>query len=101
MTNVIMPQMGESVTEGVITSWYKKVGDWVDKDEPLLSITTDKVDADVPSPGEGYLSKIGFEEGATVVRVGQAIFGARATPDSHYWPDDDQAATSTASEQTA
>ena len=66
MTNVIMPQMGESVTEGVITSWYKKVGDWVDKDEPLLSITTDKVDADVPSPGEGYLSKIGFEEGATV-----------------------------------
>lgn len=66
MTNVIMPQMGESVTEGVITSWYKKVGDWVDKDEPLLSITTDKVDADVPSPGEGYLTKIGFEEGATV-----------------------------------
>lgn len=66
MTNVIMPQMGESVTEGVITSWYKKIGDWVDKDEPLLSITTDKVDADVPSPGEGYLTKIGFEEGATV-----------------------------------
>lgn len=66
MTNVIMPQMGESVTEGVITSWYKKVGDWVDKDEPLLSITTDKVDADVPSPGEGYLTKIGFDEGATV-----------------------------------
>lgn len=66
MTNVIMPQMGESVTEGVITSWYKKVGDWVDKDEPLLSITTDKVDADVPSPGEGYLTTIGFDEGATV-----------------------------------
>ena len=66
MTNVIMPQMGESVTEGVITSWYKKIGDWVDKDEPLLSITTDKVDADVPSPGEGYLTKIGFDEGATV-----------------------------------
>ena len=66
MTNVIMPQMGESVTEGVITSWYKKLGDWVDKDESLLSITTDKVDADVPAPGEGYLTQIGFEEGATV-----------------------------------
>jgi len=66
MTNVIMPQMGESVTEGVITAWYKKLGDWVDKDESLLSITTDKVDADVPSPGAGYLTTIGFEEGATV-----------------------------------
>lgn len=66
MTNVIMPQMGESVTEGVITAWYKKLGDWVDKDESLLSITTDKVDADVPSPAAGYLTKIGFEEGATV-----------------------------------
>ncbi len=66
MTNVIMPQMGESVTEGVITAWYKKLGDWVDKDEALLSITTDKVDADVPSPGEGYLTTIGFEEGTTV-----------------------------------
>jgi 2-oxoglutarate dehydrogenase E2 component (dihydrolipoamide succinyltransferase) len=66
MTNVIMPQMGESVTEGVITAWYKKVGDWVEKDESLLSITTDKVDADVPSPAAGYLTRIGFEEGATV-----------------------------------
>lgn len=66
MTNVIMPQMGESVTEGVITAWYKKLGDWVEKDESLLSITTDKVDADVPSPAAGYLTRIGFEEGATV-----------------------------------
>lgn len=80
MTNVIMPQMGESVTEGVITSWYKKVGDWVDKDEPLLSITTDKVDADVPSPGEGYLSKIGFEEGATV-EIDAIIAVLSASPD--------------------
>ncbi len=61
MTNVIMPQMGESVTEGVITAWYKKLGDWVDKDEALLSITTDKVDADVPYPGEGYQTTIGVE----------------------------------------
>ena len=66
MTNVIMPQMGESVTEGVITAWYKKLGDYVEKDESLLSITTDKVDADVPSPAAGYLTTIGFDEGATV-----------------------------------
>lgn len=66
MTNVIMPQMGESVTEGLITSWYKKPGDWVEKDEPLVSITTDKVDADVPAPESGYLTGIAFDEGTTV-----------------------------------
>ena len=65
-TDVIMPQMGESVTEGTITVWYKKVGDWVEKDEPLLLITTDKVDADVPSPASGYLNNIAFPEGDTV-----------------------------------
>lgn len=80
MTNVIMPQMGESVTEGVITAWYKKVGDWVDKDEALLSITTDKVDADVPSPGEGYLTTIGFEEGTTV-EIDAVIAILSPTPD--------------------
>ncbi len=65
-TDVIMPQMGESVTEGTITVWYKKVGEWVEKDEPLLLITTDKVDADVPSPASGYLNTIAFPEGDTV-----------------------------------
>ena len=65
-TNVVMPQMGESVTEGTITSWFKQPGDWVDKDDSLLLITTDKVDAEVPSPASGYLQKVLFPEGETV-----------------------------------
>lgn len=65
-TNVIMPQMGESITEGTITSWYKQVGDWVEKDDNLLLISTDKVDAEVPSPASGFLQKVLFPEGETV-----------------------------------
>ena len=65
-TNVVMPQMGESVTEGTITSWFKQPGDWVEKDDSLLLITTDKVDAEVPSPASGYLQKVLFPEGETV-----------------------------------
>ena len=66
MTKVVMPQMGESVTEGTITSWFKKAGEWVEKDESLLLITTDKVDAEVPSPESGYLQQVLFPEGETV-----------------------------------
>ena len=66
MTNVIMPQMGESITEGTIVTWYKGLGEWVEKDETLLLIATDKVDADVPSPASGYLSEICFPENETV-----------------------------------
>lgn len=65
-TNVIMPQMGESITEGTITTWYKQVGDWIEKDDNLLLISTDKVDAEVPSPGSGFLQKVLFPEGETV-----------------------------------
>lgn len=65
-TKVIMPQMGESVTEGTITSWLKQAGEWVDKDESLLLISTDKIDVDVPSPASGYLQKVLFPEGETV-----------------------------------
>ncbi len=65
-TEVIMPQMGESVTEGTITTWFKQVGDFIEKDEPLLLISTDKVDADVPSPASGYLIEHRFPEGTTV-----------------------------------
>lgn len=65
-TEVVMPQMGESVTEGTITSWYKQAGDWVEKDDSLLLITTDKVDAEVPSPASGFLQKVLFPEGETV-----------------------------------
>jgi len=65
-TDVIMPQMGESIVEGTITRWLKKVGEPVDKDEPLFEISTDKVDAEIPSPIAGVLTEIKFPEGATV-----------------------------------
>lgn len=66
MTDVIMPQMGESITEGTIVNWFKSLGDWVEKDESLLLIATDKVDAEVPSPASGYLSEICYPENETV-----------------------------------
>ena len=65
-TEVIMPQMGESIFEGTITKWLKKVGDTVLKDEPLFEISTDKVDAEIPSPAEGVLAEIRVAEGETV-----------------------------------
>ena len=65
-TDVIMPQMGESIFEGTITKWLKKPGDPVEKDEPLFEISTDKVDAEIPSPVAGVLSEIKVAEGATV-----------------------------------
>src|SRR5215470_11953241 len=63
--DVVMPQMGESVAEGTIVRWMKKVGDKVDRDEPLFEISTDKVDAEIPSPGAGILSEIRAQEGET------------------------------------
>ncbi len=66
MTDVIMPQMGESIAEGTITKWMKKVGDKVERDEPLFEISTDKVDAEIPAPAAGVLSEIRVEPGATV-----------------------------------
>jgi 2-oxoglutarate dehydrogenase E2 component (dihydrolipoamide succinyltransferase) len=65
-TDVIMPQMGESIFEGTLTKWLKKAGDPVEKDEPLFEISTDKVDAEIPSPVAGVLSEIKVPEGATV-----------------------------------
>lgn len=64
--DVTMPQMGESIAEGTITRWLKKVGDSVQRDEPLFEITTDKVDAEIPSPQAGTLVEIRGEEGETV-----------------------------------
>jgi 2-oxoglutarate dehydrogenase E2 component (dihydrolipoamide succinyltransferase) len=61
-----MPQMGESIAEGTITKWLKSVGDHVDRDEPLFEISTDKVDAEIPSPAAGTLTEIKFKEGETV-----------------------------------
>ncbi len=65
-TNVIMPQMGESVAEGTITRWIKNVGDRVERDEPLFEISTDKVDAEIPSPAAGTLKRILVHENQTV-----------------------------------
>jgi 2-oxoglutarate dehydrogenase E2 component (dihydrolipoamide succinyltransferase) len=61
-----MPQMGESIAEGTVSRWLKKVGDKVERDEPLLEISTDKVDAEIPSPAAGTLSEILANEGDTV-----------------------------------
>jgi len=61
-----MPQMGESIAEGTITKWLKQVGDRVERDEPLFEISTDKVDAEIPSPAAGTLTEIRFKEGDTV-----------------------------------
>jgi pyruvate dehydrogenase E2 component (dihydrolipoyllysine-residue acetyltransferase) len=66
MTDVIMPQMGESIAEGTITKWMKKIGETVERDEPLFEISTDKVDAEIPSPAAGVLQEIRVEAGATV-----------------------------------
>ena len=66
LTDVIMPQMGESIFEGTITKWLKKPGDAVQQDEPLFEISTDKVDAEIPSPAAGVLSEIKVQAGTTV-----------------------------------
>ncbi|HEX7314620.1 MAG TPA: 2-oxoglutarate dehydrogenase, E2 component, dihydrolipoamide succinyltransferase [Pyrinomonadaceae bacterium] len=65
-TEVVMPQMGESIAEGTITRWLKKVGETVERDEPLFEISTDKVDAEIPSPAAGTLTEVLFKEGDTV-----------------------------------
>jgi 2-oxoglutarate dehydrogenase E2 component (dihydrolipoamide succinyltransferase) len=66
MADVTMPQLGETVTEGTITKWFKQVGDHVAEDEVLFEVSTDKVDSEVPSPAAGYLSEIRVPEGDTV-----------------------------------
>src|SRR5271156_2779530 len=64
--DVIMPQMGGSIFEGTITKWLKKAGDKIERDEPLFEISTDKVDAEIPSPSAGVLKEIKVAEGQTV-----------------------------------
>jgi pyruvate dehydrogenase E2 component (dihydrolipoamide acetyltransferase) len=83
-TDVIMPQMGESIFEGTITKWLKKPGDKVERDEPLFEISTDKVDAEIPSPTAGVLKEIKVNEGQTVpiqtvVAVIESAGGAAAS----------------------
>ena len=85
-TEVVMPQMGESIAEGTIVRWIKKVGDSVDRDEPLFEISTDKVDAEIPSPAAGVVSEIRVKEGETVpvnsivALIGQAGEAVAAPP---------------------
>src|SRR6476469_8632954 len=66
MADVTMPQLGETVTEGTITKWFKQVGDEVKEDEVLYEVSTDKVDSEVPSPVAGFVSEIRVAEGETV-----------------------------------
>ena len=86
-TNVIMPQLGESVVEGTISKWLKREGDSVEAFEPLLEVSTDKVDTEVPAPADGVLLKIHVAEGTTVERgTLLAVIGAadeRVDPDGN------------------
>src|SRR3954470_10703323 len=70
--DVIMPQMGESIAEGTLSRWIKKVGDPVKRDEPIFEISTDKVDAEIPAPGAGVLAEVIVTEGQTVA-VGTVV----------------------------
>src|ERR1700678_2949943 len=94
LTDVIMPQMGESIFEGTITKWLKKPGDAVQQDEPLFEISTDKVDAEIPSPAAGVLAEIKVQAGATVqintvvaaISVGGAVGAAAPAPSAQPAP---------------
>ena len=80
---MVMPQMGESIVEGTITKWLKKVGDKVEKDEPLFEISTDKVDAEIPAPVAGVLTEIRVAEGATVdIQTVVAVIGGSGATDA-------------------
>src|SRR5438128_2738216 len=83
-TEVVMPQMGESIAEGTITKWLKNLGEHVERDEPLFEISTDKVDAEIPSPAAGTLTEVKFKEGETVEvnTVVAVLDGAGAKPQS-------------------
>src|SRR5713101_4723068 len=78
--DVVMPQMGVSVSEGTITRWLKQEGEQIEADEPLLEISTDKVDTEVPSPASGTLTQILVQEGETVdVGTKLAVIGGDGT----------------------
>ena len=91
-TDVIMPQMGESIFEGTLTKWLKKPGDKVQRDEPLFEISTDKVDAEIPAPASGTLKEIKVQPGATVqvntvVGVIDDAAAAGASTPAQRWPE--------------
>src|SRR5689334_18927398 len=83
--DVLMPQMGESIAEGTLSKWLKKLGDTVKRDEPIFEISTDKVDAEIPAPAAGVLAEIKVQEGQTVpvqtiVALIETEAGAAASP---------------------
>src|ERR1043165_8827968 len=86
MTDVVMPQMGESIVEGTLTKWLKKPGERVERDEPLFEISTDKVDTEIPSPAAGLLGGTRVEEEKTVeintvvARIDEGGSAAQAKP---------------------
>jgi len=86
MTDIVMPQMGESIVEGTLTKWLKKAGERIERDEPLFEISTDKVDTEIPSPAAGVLSDVLVNEGTTVAigtvvgRINESGDGAGAAP---------------------
>ncbi len=86
MTDVVMPQMGESIVEGTLTKWLKKPGEKVERDEPLFEISTDKVDTEIPSPADGVLQEVLVQEGTTVAinavvaRIGEGNGAGAAAP---------------------
>ena len=87
-TEVVMPQMGESIAEGTITKWLKQVGERVDRDEPLFEISTDKVDAEIPSPAAGTLTEVRFKEGETVeVNTVVAVLDGNQSPPASSVPE--------------
>src|SRR2546430_12071706 len=86
---ITMPQMGESVSEGTVLTWLKQEGDWVEKDETIVEVSTDKVDAEVPAPASGKLVKILAQEDETVA-VGQPL--AELEPGEGEAPPDARAA---------
>jgi pyruvate dehydrogenase E2 component (dihydrolipoamide acetyltransferase) len=99
-TEVVMPQMGESIAEGTITKWLKQVGDRVERDEPLFEISTDKVDAEIPSPAAGTLTEIRFKEGETVeINTTVAVLDGAAAGAAPAAPATETAATKAKPEQ--
>ena len=100
---VTMPQMGESITEGTITKWLKNVGDTVQRDEPIFEISTDKVDAEIPSPVAGTLTEIRVQEGSTVTinTVVAVIGGGKSAPKPAAQPAPQLTAAASASPQAA
>ena len=105
--DVVMPQMGVSVSEGTVTKWLKSPGDSVEADEPLLEISTDKVDTEVPSPGTGVLSEILVQEGQTVevgtllARIGPEAGAAPPAQEQEQAPPPEPATQSAADEASA